>query len=96
MSDKPSFLARLFRGTWRLIDFSRRVAHLVFLLVFFTIVGGVIVATSGETVLMVRDGTVNETDVTAIAHGRGEAADLPLHGEGFNSWPYGGHPLGIF
>ncbi len=57
MSDKPNLLIRLFRGTWRLIDFSRRIAHLTFLLIFFTVVGGVIVATSGERVILVRDGT---------------------------------------
>ncbi len=50
-----NFITRFFGGIWKLIDFGRRVAHLIFLALFFSIIGAVVLATGEGPLLSVKD-----------------------------------------
>ncbi|MEM9183583.1 MAG: signal peptide peptidase SppA [Pseudomonadota bacterium] len=50
-----NFITRFFGGIWKLIDFGRRVAHLIFLALFFSIIGAVVLATGEGPLLSIKD-----------------------------------------
>ncbi|MFK7955400.1 MAG: signal peptide peptidase SppA [Lysobacterales bacterium] len=52
-----NFITRFFGGIWKLIDFTRRLAHIVFLVIFFSLIGVGVLAVGESPVMMVRDQT---------------------------------------
>ncbi|MEM9530535.1 MAG: signal peptide peptidase SppA, partial [Pseudomonadota bacterium] len=50
-----NWFTRFFGGIWRLIDFGRRVAHIIFLALFFSIIGATILATGDSPLILVQD-----------------------------------------